>query len=134
MGSTLDMMLGPRVAKSLLTLKQRAEERAKAKGVVAESAPPVPDKALTMPPEEAKPGETVAPVPPVPEKEPAKEPAKEPKPEEVKPPPPPEPVKEPPPKVEEPPAAKEEPKPEPKAEEPKPEPKPEEAKPEEAAP
>ena len=55
MGATMDLMLGPMIEKSLLTLKSRSEERAKAKGVVAASAPPVNDAALTPPPEETKP-------------------------------------------------------------------------------
>lgn len=68
-GATMDMRLGPRIEQSLLELKKRAEERAAAKGVVAHSAPPVHDAALTPPPEEkhAAGGET----PPAPAPAPA---------------------------------------------------------------
>jgi hypothetical protein len=55
-GATMDFMLGPMIAKSLLSLKQRSEERAKAKGVVAMPAPQAPEPALTPPPEEPKTG------------------------------------------------------------------------------
>ncbi len=51
-GATMDLRLGPRIEQSLLELKKRAEERAASKGVVAHSAPPVHDAALTPPPEE----------------------------------------------------------------------------------
>jgi hypothetical protein len=68
MGATMDMMLGPKIEKSLLALKRRSEERAQKKGVVATSAPQVPDPALTPPPPEpGKPAEEVK-APPPPEK------------------------------------------------------------------
>jgi hypothetical protein len=143
MGATMNMMLGPKIEKSLLSLKRRSEERAQKKGVVATSAPPVADPALTPPPPEpGKPAEEVKappppaekPAPPVekapPEKTaepqkapPAEPPAPAPEPPKAAPPPPEEkaPAK----------AAPEEPKPapEPAAPAPPPEAKPEEPKP-----
>jgi hypothetical protein len=60
MGAALDPMLGPKIEKSLLALKRRAEDRAKQKGVVAVPAPALPDPALTPPPAAAeKPAEPV---------------------------------------------------------------------------
>lgn len=120
-GAMLDFMLGPMIEKSLLTLKKRSEERAAAKGVVAHSAPPVHDAALTPPPDEPKHPVEVKPAEvPVAEPKPV-----EPKPAEEKPAPPPPAVEEkpaPPPVVEEKPVEKpvEEapPPPAPKAEEP----------------
>lgn len=70
-GAMLDLMLGPMIEQSLLTLKKRSEERAAAKGVVAHSAPPVHDAALTPPPDEPKhaaPDEAKPPEVPVEEK------------------------------------------------------------------
>lgn len=53
-GAVMDSIIGPMIEKSLLTLKKRSEARAAAKGVVAHSAPPVHDAALTPPPDEPK--------------------------------------------------------------------------------
>ncbi|MBK7857285.1 MAG: SRPBCC family protein [Archangiaceae bacterium] len=93
-GAGMDVMLGGMIERSLLTLKARSEERAKAKGVVAVPAPQLPEPALTLPPDEPK---TAPAPPPVPA-------------EAVKP----EPVKVAPPAVEEPaPAAEPEPEPAP---------------------
>ncbi len=108
-GATMDLIVGPMLEKSLLTLKARAEERAKAKNIVAVPAPQVHDPALTPPPDEPK----TAPPPeaPKPVEPPKEEPPKvEEKPKPVEPPPPAEPPKEEAPKpVEPPPPAEEKP-------------------------
>ena len=126
-GAMLDFLLGPMIEKSLLTLKKRSEERAAAKGVVAHSAPPVPDAALTPPPDEPKhpvPEEAKPPEVPVVEQKPAPVPEEKPAPPpavEEKPAPAPTPVDAPPPKVEEKPAEKPVEAAPPPAAEPKPE-------------
>jgi hypothetical protein len=143
-GASLDLVLGPKIEKSLLALKRRSEERALAKNVIALPAPQVHDPALTPPPEEPKPKAPVEKPPEEPKTEPpppaepapAEKPAEPPK-EEAKPPAEaPTPVEAAPPKDEAKPPA-EAPKPveaaPPKAEE-APPPKPAEPKPEEAGP
>jgi hypothetical protein len=86
MGATMDMMLGPKIEKSLLALKQRSEERAKKKGVVATSAREVADPALTPPPpEQGKPAEEVKAAPPEKAPEKAAPPPEQAAPENVKP-------------------------------------------------
>jgi len=76
-GAAMDVMLGPMIEKSLLTLKARSEERARAKNVVAMPAPQAHDPALTPPPEEPK---TETPPAPSPAEPPAPSPVEQPPP------------------------------------------------------
>lgn len=126
LGATMDLMLGPLIEKSLLTLKARSEERARAKNVVAMPAPQVPDPALTPPPDEPKP------TTPPPREPPPVEPP--PKPVEKPPEPPPAPSPQEPPPVEKPAEPPPAPSPVEKPAEPPPAPSPVEEKPAEPAP
>ncbi|MBL8955628.1 MAG: hypothetical protein JNK82_32940 [Myxococcaceae bacterium] len=85
-GAAMNVTHGPSIEKSLLALKTRAEDRAKAKHIVAVPAPQVHDPALTPPPDEPKGPTPPAPVepPPAPVEPPPAQPA--PKPVEAPPP------------------------------------------------